>query len=125
MSTHTYTRLEINPSEFRRLWKLLRKSSYLSSLVTTGTDAPYIDPHEFVLVAASKPRANKASARKPLHEVNWLHLGTTNQYGALKKRLQRVVHDVVAAGCIDELVINDIVRTFQQHGFIVVPKGKA
>jgi len=57
---------------------------------------------------------------EPLDQVNWLHLGRTEEYSALKEAIAHVCRDVTHGGCIDEICIHDIVATFKQHGFIVV-----
>lgn len=58
-----------------------------------------------------------------LWKVNWLHLGTTDHYAGLKKDIAHVCRDVTHAACIDEICINDIVQTFRNHGFVVVPRS--
>ena len=55
-----------------------------------------------------------------LADINWLHLGKTNEYATLKKDIANVCRDVTRAGCIDEICINDILETFRQHGYVVV-----
>lgn len=54
-----------------------------------------------------------------LHEVNWLHLGVTDEYANIKKAIAHVCRDVTGAACIDEICINDIVQTFHKHGYKV------
>lgn len=54
-----------------------------------------------------------------LHDVAWTHLGSTNQFDDLKKAVAHVCRDVTKAACIDELCINDILQTFQKHGYEV------
>lgn len=58
---------------------------------------------------------------KPLACINWLHLGTTENYAELKKDIANVCRDVTEAGCIDEICINDIVESFKLLGYEVVP----
>ena len=55
---------------------------------------------------------------KALHEVNWFHLGKTEEFKELKSDLAHVTRDV--QGFIDEIAINDIVQTFLKHGYVVV-----
>lgn len=55
---------------------------------------------------------------KALHEVNWSHLGKTEEFKELKSDLAHVTRDV--QGFIDEIAINDIVQTFLKHGYVVV-----
>lgn len=55
---------------------------------------------------------------KALHEVNWSHLGKTEEFKELKSDLAHVTRDV--QGFIDEIVINDIVQTFLKHGYVIV-----
>lgn len=62
------------------------------------------------------------SGSLPLADVNWLHLGTTDEYSELKKRIAHICHDVAEACCIDEICINDIVVTFRQFGYEVVKR---
>lgn len=62
------------------------------------------------------------SGSLPLADVNWLHMGTTDDYSALKKRIAHICHDVTKACCIDEICINDIVVTFRQFGYEVVKR---
>lgn len=57
---------------------------------------------------------------KALHEVNWLHLGRTNDYQELKADIAHVCKDV--QGFIEEIAVNDIVQTFLKHGYVVVKK---
>lgn len=57
---------------------------------------------------------------KTLNEINWLHLGHTEDYSSLKKDIAHVCRDVTRAGCIDEICINDIIATFKKHGYDVV-----
>ena len=58
-----------------------------------------------------------------LHEVNWLLIGATDDYADLNAAIAHVCQDVTRAACIDEICIHDIVETFRQHGFHVVPAG--
>ena len=62
------------------------------------------------------------SGSLPLADVNWLYLGTTDEYSELKKRIAHICHDVTEACCIDEICINDIVVTFRQFGYEVVKR---
>ena len=59
---------------------------------------------------------------KLLADVNWLHLGTTNEYKSLKKFIADICNDVTKAACIDEICINDICVGFRQRGYEVVEK---
>lgn len=69
------------------------------------------------------PHQDGASAEevlKGLADINWLWLGRTDQYDALKKRIAHICRDVTKAACIDEICINDIVVTFRQFGYEVI-----
>lgn len=55
-----------------------------------------------------------------LLDVNWLHIGASDQYAELKKDIGEACRDVTNGGCIDEICIYDILKTFERHGFAVV-----
>lgn len=55
-----------------------------------------------------------------LADVDWLLIGSTDEYAELKRDIAIVCRDVV--GFIDEICIHDIVATFRKHGFEVVAK---
>ena len=55
---------------------------------------------------------------KALHEVEWFHLGKTDEYEDLKNDIQHVTTDV--QGFIKEIAINDICQTFLKHGYVIV-----
>jgi hypothetical protein len=58
--------------------------------------------------------------KNSLVDINWLHIGMTNEYATLKKDISHVCRDVTKASCIDEICLNDILVTFKNHGYIVV-----
>jgi hypothetical protein len=62
---------------------------------------------------------------KHLADIEWLHIGTTDEYEGLKHDIATVCRDVTHASCIDEICINDIVRTFELHGYDVVATDRA
>lgn len=63
---------------------------------------------------------------KNLLDINWLHMGRTDEYSELKTFVAHVCRDVTKAAQIDEICINDILQAFKQHGYIVVedPAGR-
>lgn len=60
---------------------------------------------------------------KALHEVEWMQLGSTDKFAALKKDIAHVCRDVTNAACIDEICVSDIVATFLKHGYVVTKKN--
>lgn len=61
---------------------------------------------------------------KLLADVNWLHLGRTNEYKEVKEFISDICYDVARAACIDEICINDICVGFRQRGYEVVDKSE-
>ena len=61
---------------------------------------------------------------KLLADVNWLHLGRTDEYKEVKKFIANICYDVARAACIDEICINDICVGFRQRGYEVVEKAE-
>lgn len=57
-----------------------------------------------------------------LADVEWLHLGSTNEYKDVKKFIADICYDVARAACIDEICINDICVGFRQCGYEVIAK---
>lgn len=57
-----------------------------------------------------------------LADVEWLHLGSTNEYKDVKKFIADICYDVARAACIDEICINDICVGFRQRGYEVIEK---
>lgn len=62
---------------------------------------------------------------KNLLDINWLHLGQTDEHGELKAFVAHVCRDVTKAACIDEICINDVLQAFKQHGYVVVKETTA
>jgi len=58
---------------------------------------------------------------KKLADINWLLIGSTNEYADLKSWIARICYDVAGAGCIDEICINDICDGLRMKGYEVVP----
>jgi hypothetical protein len=54
-----------------------------------------------------------------LGDVKWLVIGSTKEFTALKEDIANVCRDVTKAGCIDEICIHDIIKTFENHGYTV------
>lgn len=61
---------------------------------------------------------------KKLADIEWLHLGRTNEYKDLKKFIADICYDVTKASCINEICINDICAGFRLRGYEVVSKDE-
>ena len=72
------------------------------------------------LEEARAERDRNGAELKPLADVNWLLIGSTNEYADLKKWIAHICRDVTHAACIDELCINDICVGFRQKGYEIV-----
>ena len=59
---------------------------------------------------------------KLLADVNWLLIGSTDEYAELKKWIAHICRDVTNAACIDEICIYDICVGLRQKGYEVIAK---
>jgi hypothetical protein len=55
-----------------------------------------------------------------LTDINWLHIGQTDEYAGLKTAVAHVCRDVTNAGSIDEVCLSDILHTLERQGYSVV-----
>jgi hypothetical protein len=61
---------------------------------------------------------------KMLADVEWLKIGSTDEYAEVKAWIAHICRDVTEASCIDEICIHDICIGLRQKGYEIVAKSE-